>query len=167
MPPTVHVRPIGDDEAGRRFVDYYERLSAKGLSPVILSKTLTTLESERHEVLSEWLRRNAAPDERARMAARIRVLLEQVHELGFCHRDVHVDNIVVNEGGEPLLIDPALATESDASDPCYDLVGPRESHVPVPPEHADQSGHEEGVWWDAPVTHRTLGHVLMPLSALS
>jgi tRNA A-37 threonylcarbamoyl transferase component Bud32 len=46
-------------------------------------------------------------------------LLERVHELGFCHRDIHIRNLVVRDGA-PLLADPKYAIEHRGR-PCYDL----------------------------------------------
>jgi hypothetical protein len=148
---TIKVRYAGPTATS------YLRLSDAGFAPEVVSITDDEIEAVRHCTLSAWLEENPSPEARAAMAVRIRDLLRAVHEnVVLCHRDVHVDNIVVAADGRPLLIDPALATPS-VNEYCYDLEGPSESDVPVPEDHVRQGyPTEEGVWWGSPVRHRSL-----------
>ena len=56
-------------------------------------------------------------------------------------------------------IDFVLAQWVDPSWPCYDLSGPS-AEVPVPYAHANQGGHENGVWWGPIISARCLAHVV-------
>lgn len=83
------------------------------------------------------------------MGLKVLALVRKLHRHGVCHRDLHVGNIVVRDG-EPLLIDMEFAIAVDPAGPCYDLVGPGPSGIPVPDRHAVQpNANQNGVWWDA------------------
>jgi Phosphotransferase enzyme family len=113
--------------------------------------------TERHLALESWLDTHHAAEERQAMARRIHDLLRAVHEqMDFCHRDVHIGNIVVTEDERPLLIGPKWTAPS-VNDHCYDLEGPNPSGVPIPEIQLNQ-GHpaDKGVWWGSPVPHRAL-----------
>lgn len=66
--------------------------------------------------------------------ADLRALLGRLHSEGVHHRDVHTKNVVMGERGNPLLIDWETAVEQE-SGLSYDMYGPDESGVPVPPMH--------------------------------
>ncbi len=78
---------------------------------------------------------------------------------------MHVENVVLLDGA-PLLIDTALATESDPVRPCYDLYGPGPSGVDVPPDHYDYPPNREGVWWDCTAIVPTLKDALGDLATV-
>ena len=106
-------------------------------------------ECDRFEV---WWR-SASPAELAEMRSCVLELIEGIHALGVCHRDLHDRNLVL-DGGKPLVIDLELACEVDPAWRCYDLYGPSDS-IPVAEQHADfNDGHHSvhGVWWDSPVS---------------
>jgi len=83
-----------------------------------------------------------------------------------CHRDMHAGNVVLLEG-IPLLIDPALATESDPSQPCYDLYGPEVSGVKVPTDHYVHPPNRGGVSWDCSAQVPALRDALGSLVAVA
>jgi hypothetical protein len=158
-----HVRVIPQGDAGVRFGHYYRRFSDLGFAPTIVSMTDSEIVTVRHQTLREWL--NAGPSQAERHEMR-RVLvkrIEEMHSHGICHRDLHVENVVLRDG-LPLFVDPAFATDCDPRRPCYDLVGPGPSGVPVPPEHAGQPNeNQNGVWWDSTGPVPTLGQEFGPL----
>ncbi len=56
----------------------------------------------------EWLKRQAKPPSQEELLAivdRLSSGLELVHDNGFLHRDIKPENIIINERGEPILID--------------------------------------------------------------
>lgn len=69
-----------------------------------------------------------------RPVADLRALLVRLHAAGIHHRDVHTKNVVMGDMGHPLIIDweTAVAQEAALS---YDMYGPAESGVSVPPMH--------------------------------
>jgi len=103
------------------------------------------------------------------MGGRLYRRLKELHQNGMCHRDMHVGNVVLLDG-TPLLIDPALATESDPSRPCYDLYGPQLSGVAVPADHYDYPPNRGGVWWDCtaevPLLKDAIGSLAAVIAAL-
>jgi len=136
----------------------YQALSRAGFAPEVIDVTPTHIVARRHLRLhADWLPAHREPSERDLMARKIRDLLAEVHAtLGICHRDVHLDNIVVTDSGEPLLIDPEFAVRS-ANEHCYDLVGPGLSGVAIPWRHLECDGPERyGVWWGCPYADRGL-----------
>jgi tRNA A-37 threonylcarbamoyl transferase component Bud32 len=111
--------------------------------------------------LRTWLE-TASPEHQHELARSLLECVRRLHALGICHQDLHVDNVVV-DGARPLLIDFELALRTSPDKPCYDLVGPAASGVPVHGRHLFQ-GIIEGVWWDSPTTQvttigRSLGSV--------
>ena len=84
------------------------------------------------------------------MGERVLALVRTVHPLRICHRDLHLDNLIVDDNRQPLVIDLELACEVEPTWPCYDLGGPL-AEVLVPRDHAAQValGMPNGVWWDA------------------
>lgn len=89
----------------------------------------------------EWIARDVDD-----MHERILQLVREMHAQGICHRDLHVQNVVVCEG-RPMAIDPQLATNADPSKQCYDLDGPA-SGMPIPMPHQMLAGYRDsGVWW--------------------
>ena len=134
----------------------YRRFSEAGLAPMIVSLTANEIETVCHQTLRDWLARKPSQQERDTMSEAIRDLLLAAHETGLCHRDVHIDNIVLSDNGRPLLIDPAYATAS-VNEHCYDLEGPEPSGVSVPDDHVNQGGNAaHGIWWGSPEKHRSL-----------
>jgi serine/threonine protein kinase len=91
-------------------------------------------------------------------------LVKSIHSVGVCHRDLHRQNLVIDDG-RPLVIDLELACEADPSGPCYDLYGPSEI-IPVAEQHQAVEGDyaRYGVWWDSPADG--LNRVFGPLSNL-
>jgi hypothetical protein len=165
VPEEFHVRDLPRED-GEHFAASYRRLAEAGFAPQIIDSS-SVLVTPRHRTLSEWLKTQPSADEMALMAHRIIELLRGVHALGACHRDVHVDNIVLTKDLTPLLIDPHFMIESDPDKPCYDLFGPDVSGVPVPQAHVMQGGvAAQGVWWDAPVQVRELGPIFGRIDSL-
>lgn len=160
----VHRRAIPEGEAGVRFVHYYRRLSDLGLAPRILEVTDSEIVTELHPTLRQWLDGGPSVEERDAMARKLIARIEEIHRHGICHRDLHVENVVLRDE-VPLVVDTAFATASDPIKPCYDLVGPGPSGVPVPPEHAGQPNENQlGVWWDSTGPVPTLGQEFWRLS---
>jgi serine/threonine protein kinase len=62
-------------------------------------------------------------------------MLADLHTLGINHRDVWPGNLVIGEGGEPLLIDWETAIEVPPHFPSYDLHGPLKSRIAPPAIH--------------------------------
>jgi hypothetical protein len=106
----------------------------------------------------KW-QQNATPAELAEMRLLVIELITSVHAFGICHRDLHQNNLVLDDR-RPLVIDLELACEVDPESPCYDLYGPSDT-VPVPEQHVVVGGGYEvhGVWWDSPMDglHRIFG----------
>ncbi len=102
------------------------------------------------------------------MGLKVLSRVRELHSHGVCHRDLHVGNIVVRQG-QPLFVDMEFAAASDPAEPCYDLVGPEPSGVPVPRRHREQpNANLHGVWWDAENCEvETLGCAFGPLQDLS
>lgn len=146
--PTISKTYAGDTAI------HYQALSELGLAPAVVTITDNEIVTVEHQPLRSWLDENPSDDARAGMARKIVGLLENVHQqAGICHRDVHIDNIVIAGDDRPLLIDPAYATAT-VNDRCYDLEGPGPSRVAVPADHIAQ-GHD-GVWWGSSQKHRSL-----------
>jgi hypothetical protein len=159
----VHSRRLPAGEEGARFVSVYRRFSLAGLAPEVLDVTDDSIATRKYPTLTAWLHATPSSQELAAMGRRLYERLEEMHQHGICHRDVHDGNVVLRDG-EPLFIDFAFAFDSDLRRPCYDLEGPERSGVPVPTAHLTQDDdHRHGVWWDAPVGFRTLAHHFGPL----
>jgi hypothetical protein len=141
--------------------DHYLRLSNAGFAPHVIKVTNDEIVTERHQTLTEWLTTHPGQSARDEMSWRLKKLLLRVHaEIKLCHRDVHLDNVVVDQGGQPLLIDPAYATAS-VNEHCYDLEGPGPSEVAVPKDHVQQGGLTAGgIWWGSPEKARSLERAL-------
>jgi Phosphotransferase enzyme family len=88
------------------------------------------------------------------MRPHVLALVRGIHEYGVCHRDLHVENVVVIDN-RPLAIDFEHASEVDPSWPCYDISGPS-MHVAVPPAHVAHGGTlgTSGIWWNGPLDAR-------------
>ena len=110
--PDVHCKDLGVVPDPAAYVDYYQRLDAIGLGPRILLITDEQIRLEKLESLRDWVDARSVNgrllDEPRRAMGRALVeLLENVHELGFCHRDTHIRNFVVRKGA-PLIVDPEV-----------------------------------------------------------
>jgi Phosphotransferase enzyme family len=162
--PT-HDRCLLPGELGERFVSYYRRWSNLGLAPEIVAVTPEKLTTRLCLPLKDWLQSERSASERLEMGGRLYRRLEELHKHGMCHRDMHAGNVVLLEG-IPLLIDPALATESDPLRPCYDLYGPELSGVAVPADHYGYLPNRGGVWWDCGAEVPALKDAIGSLSAV-
>jgi hypothetical protein len=127
-PSWRHDFKPGEVENG--FVEYYAAWSALGLAPVIVAVSADALISEKHETLQEWLDRHPRGPERDTMGRCLRARVVELHSHGYCHRDLHRDNVLIRHDGVPLFIDPAFAVAADPEAPCYDLVGGSRSESP-------------------------------------
>lgn len=157
MERSTHVRSFRPGDDIRAFIRYYRRLSDLGLAPTIVAVSDSEISTESHNTLKDWLTAGCSETQRNQMALMLVARIEEMHAHGICHRDLHVENVVLRHG-VPLFIDPALACDSDATNPCYDLVGPGPSGVPVPEAHACQPNDNRlGVWWDSTGPVPTLG----------
>jgi hypothetical protein len=159
-------RRLPPGEPGERFVTYYRRWAALGLAPEIVSVTPEKLITRGCLPLEDWLQFERSAAERLEMGGRLYRALDELHQHGMCHRDIHAGNVVLLEG-TPLLIDPALATESDPSRPCYDLYGPEVSGVSVPNDHYVYLPNRGGVWWDCTAEVPTIRDALGNLAAVT
>lgn len=127
-----------------------------GCAPHFEVQPPATIRLRLHHRLTDWL--NGA-NETDIEAMKIR-LLEQIrilHGAGVCHRDLKVQDIVL-DGDRPLFVDFELAAGVDPTMPCYDLMGPA-SGISAPFVH-QIIGLRDGVWWDTPNT------LVSPLSAI-
>jgi phosphotransferase family enzyme len=149
-PSWRHDFKPGEVENG--FVEYYAAWSALGLAPVIVAVSADALISEKHETLQEWLDRHPRGPERDTMGRCLRARVVELHSHGYCHRDLHRDNVLIRHDGVPLFIDPAFAVAADPEAPCYDLVGGSRSGISVVPDHRLIPGLENGVYWDVETT---------------
>jgi hypothetical protein len=140
--------------------EYYKRLSAIRAAPEVVLVTANEIIAVEHQTLRAWLADGQSPVDKARMAEQIRDLLQRVHEeVGLCHRDVHLRNIVLTDESAPLLIDPALCAEAQNSY-CYDLHGPEPSGVAVYADHLATG--KNGVWWGSEEKHDSLESAFGP-----
>jgi hypothetical protein len=149
-PSWRHDFKPGEVENG--FVERYEAWSALGLAPVIVAVSAEALISEKHETLQEWLDGHPRGPERDAMGRFLRARVLELHSHGYCHRDLHRDNVLIRDDGVPLFIDPAFAVAADPEAPCYDLVGGRLSGISVVPDHRLIPRLENGVYWDVETT---------------
>lgn len=134
--------------------EYYQRLSAISAAPEVLDVDADKIVAVKHALLTDWLALKPSRSELDTMALKILRLLLRVHkEAQFCHRDVHVRNIVLTEAAAPLLIDPALGADK-ATELCYDLHGPGPSGVAIPAAHVRQG--KDGIWWGSQERHDSL-----------
>jgi hypothetical protein len=150
QPARTHVVERGPRTAAdwENAVHWYARLSEVDLAPEIVGEAENRLVVRCYEPLPDWYATHGA-GARAEMGVRLLARVEELHGYGVCHRDLHVGNVVVRDG-VPLLIDTEFAIAADPAAPCYDLVGPDRSGVPVPQRHAEQpNANRHGVWWDA------------------
>jgi hypothetical protein len=140
------------------------RLADHGLTPEIVRWEPGAVVIRAGVWLPDWL-----TSATARMVAAMRpVALELVHGMhaqGVCHRDLHVENVVIVDG-QPMAIDYEHACEVDPSWPCYDLTGPSDK-VPLLPAHRQWGGvlGTFGIWWDAPLEPR-FGGRYVPLGVV-
>ena len=164
--PYVHLFRSPADEAQAR--KYLPRLADASLSPSITGWGMGSVSMVKGTPALDWL---AKADDLAIGAMRIQVLdlIRGMHTLGVCHRDLHVENIVIVDG-QALAIDVDHACDVDPSWPCYDLTGPS-PQVPLLPAHAQWGGvlGSTGMWWGASQDTRwngryvPLGRVFGPL----
>ena len=122
---------------------------------------------ERCDSFGEWSR-HATEAETADMKSKVVTLIESIHALGVCHRDLHERNLVLWHG-RPLVIDLELACAVDPAWSCYDLFGPSDS-VRVAEQHLED-GLANGVWWEAKVEPRrrltTMCEIFGPLNEVA
>lgn len=150
--PDVHCKRLDLVPDREAYVGYYRRLESSGLGPRIVSIDDGAIYLEKLHPLRAWVDAHSvdgrlSDEVRQAMGSALILLLEKVHKLGFCHRDAHIRNFVVR-GDAPLLVDPKYATQSPVSS-CYDLLGPEESGIEIPPEHCCQPNpNQQGVWWE-------------------
>jgi RIO-like serine/threonine protein kinase len=128
---------------------YMQVLAENRVGPAIIEVTDRWVDIEKHKTMGEWLEQ-ASKSQISRMRSEILLAIRKVHSLGFCHRDLHLDNLLVGSSSEPLIIDPEHAYPCNSTSKCYDLYGPSES-VPLPPAHVNVGGviGTTGIWWGA------------------
>ena len=144
--PDVVIKTYNDPEWAQAELDWYDELPwacppllwSDPAAGTLIIKTLPL----------------AANNPDYRPLAKLIDLLECLEVVGVSHRDVHPGNIVINEHGDPLLIDWETAVESTLS---YDLWGPDESGVPVPEIH--QKCGPQWLGSDDPSSLRRMGWV--------
>ena len=160
----VHCRRFKTDLDRQRHHLLMPRLAEAGLAPQIIRMDDEEICLKKYDRFDLWWR-SASPGELLEMRASVLHLIEGVHALGVCHRDLHERNLVL-DGGIALVIDLELACEVNPAWRCYDLYGPSES-IPVAEQHvAVNDGHHSvhGVWWDSPVSglHLVFGPLQKP-----
>lgn len=124
------------------------QLSHPGIVPVYevgrdVDKLYLVSEFVRGLTLADWLTgQRLTPREAAEMAAKIADALQHAHERGVVHRDLKPGNIMLDEAGEPHLMDFGLA-KRDAAEVTLSLEG-RLLGTPayMSPEQAQGEGHE-------------------------
>jgi hypothetical protein len=125
---------------------YLPQMAHAGLSPELIELTDAWVRTLYGVPLNEW-KQSATREALAAMRPLVRELINGMHALGICHRDLHDRNVVIGPGDVPLAIDMEHACDAHPRGPCYDLVGPS-SGIPVPLHHARQGGViAEGIWW--------------------
>lgn len=149
----LKISPRGGDAEHYFWVEAaaLERLHGSGVTPELVSiredDAFLAMRLVRHTPLMDWLVGRSA-DERVEMRARLLDQLVKLHELGMCHRDLQLNNIVVGEQDIPLFVDLELATEHGGAIGSYDVFGPC-TGVAIPDVHPD-IGLPDGIWWNAP-----------------
>lgn len=149
----LHCKALNLVPSPARYVSYCQRLEAAGCGPTIVTVTGSQICLQKYETLRHWVDERTVEgllpnDLRRGMGHELLGLLERIHELGFCHRDIHIRNFVVRDDA-PLLVDPKYAIEHRGR-PCYDLAGPNTCGVEIPEWHLSQTRNRnhEGVWWE-------------------
>lgn len=157
----VHRQPFRDEHARVQAHRYLPRLASAGLTPEILDLSAMAVATRRGRPFRDWWPR-ADRTVLAVMRASILDLIESVHALGICHRDLHDGNLILDRDHRPLVIDLEWACDVDPRLPCYDLTGPT-LEVPIPDAHRRQVGtpYANGVWWGNPLGsgYRSLGEI--------
>lgn len=150
---THHFRSAAEEVFARA---HLERLAHCKLTPEVIRWEPGAVVVRAGVPLTDWLR-TATPDAVAKMRPKALALVQSIHALGICHRDLHVENVVLIDG-IPAAIDFEHACEVDREWPCYDLTGPSEQ-VPLLPAHAKFGGvlGTYGISWDGPRDDRWLG----------
>lgn len=119
---------------------------AAGCSPEFAVEAPMTIRLRKHPTLASWIAKSSFESQKE-MARDVLAQIRGLHKAGVCHRDIKVDDIVL-DGDRPLLIDLELGTKVDPNGQCYDLLGPA-SGVSLPLAHG-VAGLVVGVWWDSP-----------------
>jgi len=135
------------------------RLAGYGLTPEIIRWEPGAVVIRAGVWLPDWLR-TANPDTVAAMRPKGLELVHGMHAQGVCHRDLHVENVVIVDG-QPMAIDYEHACQVDPAGPCYDLTGPSDQ-VPLLAVHRQWGGvlGTFGIWWDAPLEPRFNGRYI-------
>lgn len=160
----AHFQPFRDTNARMQAQRYLRRLERACLTPEIIELTEQGVRTRRGLPLAEWWP-TADPEQLSGMRGRLLQLIEAMHTLGVCHRDLHDRNVVIGPGGRPLAIDLELACDLSPGQRCYDLRGPSDQ-IPVPVQHIRVGGSfRGGVWWGSRDLggYRALGEIFGPL----
>jgi serine/threonine protein kinase len=83
-------------------------------------------------------RRRLSPEEAADFAARIAEALDHAHQHGLVHRDIKPGNVLLDEGGSPLVADFGLALTDEAYGRAAGMFG---TPAYMSPEQARGEGH--------------------------
>jgi len=159
--PTVWTGPKPSDAV----LELHMRAADAGLAPAIVESEGDPITMQRLErtLLDFWNDPNSDQEARTTTVFRLVERINALHQIGICHRDLHSENVMIDEG-EVVFIDFVLAQDVNPVWQCYDLTGPNE-HILVPHAHAIQPGHEGGVWWGPVITSRCLAAVIGPQPA--
>ncbi|MDE8575340.1 serine/threonine protein kinase [Pantoea vagans] len=110
------------------------------MGTVFYSGTTLSNFSERHpqSVNEAWIRRMLPP---------LLGAIKTIHEAGYLHRDISLDNIQIQSSGEPILLDfgSARKTIGNLSDESETMLRP--GYAPIE-QYSDNDESEQGAWTD-------------------
>lgn len=101
--------------------------------------TLSTLRERNPQLVDEtWIRRLLPP---------LLGAIKTIHEAGYLHRDISLDNIQIQSSGEPVLLDfgSARKTIGNLSDESETMLRP--GYAPIE-QYSDNDESEQGAWTD-------------------
>ncbi|RYC39749.1 serine/threonine protein kinase [Pectobacterium zantedeschiae] len=123
--------------------------------------TLSTLRERNPQLVDEaWIRRLLPP---------LLGAIKTIHEAGYLHRDISLDNIQIQSNGDPVLLDfgSARKTIGNLSDESETMLRP--GYAPIE-QYSDNDESEQGAWTDVyalgAVLHTLITGVSPPVSVV-
>lgn len=125
---AVKVFPADSLSHAEREYDLGRDLDHPNLNPVLEVHSLQGLPVllmpfVRGQVLSQWIRGSAGPEEFLRLLPGLVSALAYLAERGIVHRDLKPENLIVSSSGEVTLLDYDIATRPGSEEPAARLVG--------------------------------------------